>query len=142
MNRIAFAQVAAAVALALAAHGNPALAQGKAPGGVHTVKVRVVGEAYLVLDQHPVVILEADKVGRIVWDLPGKPSNWRFRDDGIAIDGGQFLGCRVEQQGLRFSCTDKPPPRNKQLYPYRLTVYNGADANAKSLYVDSAVQND
>lgn len=138
MKRSAFLPFVAVLGLAILVAPAAALAQGKAPSGIHTVKVRIVGDAYLVLDQHPVVIMEADKVGKIVWELPGKPSAWRFGNDGIAIDGGQFLGCRVEAQGLRFACVDKPPPRKKELYPYRLTVTN----DGKSLFVDSAVQND
>lgn len=137
MRRPAIPLLAAALGAAGLAMTGPALAQAKG-----TVKVRIVADTYVVVDQHPVVILEADKVGRITWELPGRPSPWRFRDDGIAIDGGQFLGCRVEAQGLKFSCVDKPSPRAKQLYPYRLTIYNGAGNDAKSIYVDSAVQND
>ena len=131
-------QPLAAVALGLAMLAAPeaALAQAKAAAGV--VKVRIIADTYVVVDQHPVVVLESDKVARITWELPGKPSPWRFQDDGIAIDQGQFLGCRVEAQGLKFSCVDKPPPRNKQSYPYRITVHNGA----KSIFADSAVQND
>jgi hypothetical protein len=140
MKRTAIPAAVVALALALGVPAGAALAQGKAaPGGTHTVKVRVVGDVYLVLDQHPVVIMEADRIGKIVWELPGKPSPWRFGNDGIAIDGGQFLGCRAEAGGLRFACVDKPPPRKKELYPYRLTVTNEA---GKTLYVDSAVQND
>jgi hypothetical protein len=128
---------AAAIAAALTLAGGDALAQGKGPSGTYIVKVRVVADAYVVVDQHPVVILEVDKVGRIVWELPAN-SAWRFENDGIAIDGGQFLGCRVEAKGLRFTCTDKPPPRKKELYPYRLTVHK----DGKSIFMDSAVQND
>ncbi len=138
MKRSVILPVVAALGVAMLGAPVAALAQAKGPPGTHTVKVRVVGDAYLVLDQHPVVVMEADKTGKIVWELPGKPSPWRFGNDGIAIDGGQFLGCRVEAGGLRFACVDKPPPRKKELYPYRLTVTN----EGKSLYVDSAVQND
>ena len=133
MIRHALLPLAAALALAGAdAHG-----QSKGPPGTLLVKVRVVADAYVVIDQHPVVVLESDKAGRIVWELPAMQP-WRFGNDGIAIDGSQFLGCRAEAKGLRFSCVDKPPPRKKELYPYRLTVENAG----KSIHTDSAVQND
>jgi len=78
MKRTAFLPLIAALGLGVLVAPVAAFAQGKAPSGVYTVKVRIVGEAYLVIDQHPVVIMEADKVGKIVWELPGKPSPWRF----------------------------------------------------------------
>ena len=136
MPRSAAVSLAATLVLAAGLAPGAVLAQGKI-AGTHVVKVRVVGDTYVVIDQHPVVVLESDKTGKIVWELP-LTQPWRFGNDGIAIDGSQFLGCRAEAKGLRFSCVDKPSPRKKELYPYRLTVENAG----KSIFTDSAVQND
>lgn len=140
MKRDAFLAVAAATALAAVLLPASAWAQAKG-AGTPVTKVRIVGDRFVVVDQHPIVVLKGNTQGRIVWELPPKPSAWRFRDDSIAIDGGQFLGCHVEAQGLRYACTDKAP-RTAQVYPYRVTIYDGAGADAKAIHTDSAVQNE
>lgn len=131
--------VASAAALAATLVPIPAAAQSKG-NATPLTKVRVVADKYVVLDQHPIVVPRADTGGRIVWELPAQ-GPWRFGSDSVAIDGGQFLGCNVQAQGLRYACTDKQP-RKPELYPYRLTVYNGTAANAKAIFVDSSVQNE
>ena len=138
MNRTAILTLAAAVGAAFAA--GDVLAQAKAPAGTTTIKVRIVADRYVVLDQHPLVMSKEN--GRITWELPPAPSKWRFQNDGVAIDGSQFLGCRSEAGGLKFTCVDKAPPRQRQSYPYRITVYDGPGNDAKSIFIDSAVQND
>ena len=133
---------AAAVGLALAAAHGTALAQAKpaasAPG---VVKVRIVADRYVVLDQHPFVAMKDDKQGKITWELPGGSSPWRFDNDAVAIDGSQFLGCRPDAQRLKFTCTNKSP-RTAKLYPYRISVYSGKGADEKTIFSDSAVQNE
>jgi len=133
---------AAAVGLALAAAHATALAQAKpaasAPG---VVKVRIVADRYVVLDQHPFIAMKDDKQGKITWELPGGSSPWRFDNDAVAIDGSQFLGCRPDAQRLKFTCTNKSP-RTAKLYPYRISVYSGKGADEKTIFSDSAVQNE
>ena len=133
---------AAAFGLALAAAHGTALAQAKpaasAPG---VVKVRIVADRYVVLDQHPFVAMKDDKQGKITWELPGGSSPWRFDNDAVAIDGSQFLGCRPDAQRLKFTCTNKSP-RTAKLYPYRISVYSGKGADEKTIFSDSAVQNE
>jgi len=125
----------------VAAHG-AALAQGKAAAPAQgIVKVRIVADRYVVLDQHPLVVLKDDKQGKITWELPGGSSPWRFDNDAIAIDGSQFLGCRPDAQRLKFTCTNKLP-RTAKLYQYRITVYSGKGADEKTIFTDSAVQNE
>jgi hypothetical protein len=131
----------AGVALALVATHGAALAQGKAAGPVQgIVKLRIVADRYVVLDQHPLVVLKDEK-GNITWELPGGSSPWRFDNDAVAIDGSQFLGCRPDAQRLKFTCTNKSP-RTAKLYQYRITVYSGKGADEKTIFTDSAVQNE
>lgn len=129
-------------ALAVAAVLAPGAVHAQAKGGTATAvtKVRIVADRFVVVDQHPIVVLKTDTAGKIVWELPPKPSPWRFHDDSVAIDGGQFLGCHAEAQGLRYVCTDRSP-RTAAIYPYRLTVFDGMAGDAKSIHSDSAVQN-
>lgn len=140
MDRQAWFAVASATFLA--ASLAPTLAGAQAKGGAATpaVKVRVIADKYIALDQHPITVLKSDAQGRIVWELPAQ-GPWRFSSDSVAIDGGQFLGCNVQAQGLKYACTDRSP-RNAALYPYRLTIYNGTAANARAIFVDSSVQNE
>ena len=135
------AATAAASLVAIAFVSTPAFAQGKGGAATASTHVRIVADKFVVVDQHPITVLKGDKTGRIVWELPPKPSPWRFEGDSIAIDGGQFFGCHVEASGQRYVCTDRSP-RTTALYPYRVTVYQGDRANARSLHVDSAVQNE
>ena len=132
----------AAISLALATAHGAALAQGKAAASTPgVVKVRIVADRYVVLDQHPLVVLKDDKQGKITWELPGGSSPWRFDNDAVAIDGSQFLGCRPDAQRLKFTCTNKSP-RTAKLYQYRITVYSGKGADEKTIFTDSAVQNE
>ena len=117
-----------------------AAAQPKATPVVQNHKVRIIADKYVVVDQEPVVVMSDDHQGKITWELPPKPSPYRFHEDGIAIDADQFLGCRPIADGLKYECTDRIP-RSHKLYPYRITVY-GPDKNADPLIVDAAVQND
>jgi hypothetical protein len=103
----------------------------------HNPKVVVVGK-YVVVDQEPIVIEKGDKRTDITWELPPAPSPYRFKDDGIAIDADQFLGCRVVAGGFKYACTDKAG-RTTRKYPYRITIY-GADG--KSMISDASVQNE
>jgi hypothetical protein len=141
MKRFVLPTLAAAAGFAALAGAQPALPQSKPAATTHTVKVRVLAGMHRVVDQHPLVVMQDDKEGGIVRELPPRPSPWRVRDEGIAIDGAQFLGCRPLAQGLKYTCTDRSP-RTQALYPYRITVYPGTGNDAKSIYVDSAVQND
>jgi hypothetical protein len=111
-----------------------------AKSGVEVHKVRIIADKYVVVDQQPIVVLRDNRHGKIVWELPPSPSPYRFRDDGIAIDYDQFLGCHPFARGFRYECTDRTP-RTKALYPYRITVY-GPDKNAEPLTADATVQND
>ena len=143
MKRSAILPLAAgALALGFAVAHDAALAQGKAaapaPG---VVKVRIVADRYVVLDQHPLVMLKDDKQGKITWELPGGASPWRFDNDAVAIDGSQFLGCRPDAQRLKFTCVNKSP-RTAKLYPYRISVFSGKGGDEKTIFTDSAVQNE
>lgn len=140
MNRQAWLAVASATVLAASFAPLVASAQSKAGAATPVTKVRVVADKYVTLDQHPIVVPKADTQGRVVWELPAQ-GPWRFSSDSVAIDGGQFLGCNVQAQGTRYACTDHSP-RKPELYPYRLTIYNGTAANAKAIFVDSSVQNE
>jgi hypothetical protein len=115
----------------LAVH-DAALAQAKAaapaPG---IVKLRIVSDRYVVLDQHPLVMSKDDKQGKITWELPGGSSPWRFDNDAVAIDGSQFIGCRPDAQRLKFTCVNKSP-RTAKLYPYRISVYRQGATRRRS----------
>jgi hypothetical protein len=130
--------MAASVAAALA----PGVASGQPMGtsGIQHHKVVIIGNRYVVVDQQPIVVLHDNHVGKIFWELPPKPSRYRFHDDGIAIDQDQFLGCRPLAGGFKFECVDRMP-RGKKLYPYRITVY-GLDSKTEPLTADASVQND
>ena len=143
MGRSAILPLAAVAAAGLAMLAAPgaALAQAKGAPTPGTVKVRIVNDRYVVVDQHPLVVLKDDKLGKITWELPGGPSPWRFDNDAVAIDGGQFLGCRPDASRLKFTCTNKSP-RTAKLYPYRLTVFTGKPGDEKTIFTDSAVQNE
>ena len=96
------AATAAASLVAIAFVSTPAFAQGKGGAATATTHVRIVADKFVVVDQHPITVLKGDKTGRIVWELPPKPSPWRFEGDSIAIDGGQFFGCDRIRSGTLF----------------------------------------
>ena len=140
ITRSAFPVAAvAAAAFAACAAGALAAVQSKPNPANQHHKVRIIADKYVVVDQEPIVVM-GDDHGKIVWELPPKPSPYRFKEDGIAIDADQFLGCRPVADGLQYECTDRTP-RNRKLYPYRITVH-GPDKNAEPLIADAAVQND
>ena len=140
MNHALLAAFCGATALAVALVPGAAKAQAKGSTATPVVKVRVVADRHVVVDQHPIVVLKTDSRGKVIWELPAQ-GPWRFQSDSVAIDGGQFLGCNVEAKGMRYVCTDKSP-RQSALFPYRITVYNGTGGNAKGISTDSAVQNE
>jgi hypothetical protein len=92
------------------------------------------------VNQQPIVVLRDERSAEIVWELPPRPSPYRFHEDGIAIDYDQFLGCRPVAHGLKYACVDRHP-RTNRLYPYRITVY-GSGKDPEALTSDAAVLND
>lgn len=102
--------------------------------------IRIVADKYPVVGQEPIVVLHDERSAQIIWELPPRPSPYRFHDDGIAIDYDQFLGCRPVAEGLKYSCVDRHP-RTHKLYPYRITVY-GPGKDSKPLTSDATVLND
>lgn len=119
-----------AVALAL---GLTACAQMRAVemGGVrtqpnpHAPNVYVVGGKYIVVDQEPIVV--HGKNVWIVWQLPDRPSPYRFPANGIVITnpGGEIINCQVVEDGYRFRCFDKNS--KPQRYKYTINVTDGTN---------------